>query len=474
MFVGREGELRSLEHAYAKGGFQMAVIYGRRRVGKTTLIDEFVRDKPTLYFTAQQKTTRQNLELFSAAVYEAFSLPTSLPAFASWNDALVLIVERARSWEGSQPLVFVFDEFPYAAESDPSLPSALQSVIDHGFAQTNAMLILCGSNEGFMESEVLGSKSPLYGRRTMQLRLPPFDYLDAARMLPGVSDEDLVAYYAMFGGTPYYLAQIDTGQTYAENVAELFFDRAGLLYEEPLMLLRQELHEPAGYNSVLDAIGSGATSPSRIADKVGMNPNSVGKYLRSLASLGIIERLVPLGGASAKRAVWKFGDPFFSYWYHFVSRYVGSIEEGAGRAVAGYATSGQAFLTYVGKQFENVCLQWVRRESIAGQLPFAALEFGRWWGTDHQTHEETDIDVVAVNSIERELLVGECKWRNSFDETRALRTLMSRAELLRGYDRKHYMLFSKREFSDGIRERANKGNNLRLVTLGDLYSELRA
>lgn len=475
MFVGRESELHSLERAYAKGGFQMAVIYGRRRVGKTTLIDEFVRDKPTLYFTAQQKTTRQNLELFSAAAYEAFSLPASLPAFATWNDALSFIVEKVRSWEGPRPLVFVFDEFPYAAESDPSLPSVLQSAIDHGFAQANAMLILCGSNEGFMEGEVLGSKSPLYGRRTMQLRLLPFDYLDAARMLPGVSDEELVAYYATFGGTPYYLSQIDTGQTYAENVSELFFDRAGLLYEEPLMLLRQELHEPAGYNSVLDAIGSGATSPSRIADKVGMNPNSVGKYLRSLASLGIIEKLEPLGGgAAAKRAVWTFGDPFFSYWYRFVSRYVGSIEEGAGRAVASYGTSGEAFLTYVGKQFENVCLQWVRRESIAGRLPFAALEFGRWWGTDPHAREEADIDVVAVNSIERELLVGECKWRNSFDESGALRTLMSRAELLRGYDRKHYVLFSKREFSDGMRKRASEGSGLRLVTLGDLYAELRA
>lgn len=475
MFVGRESELRSLERAYAKDGFQMAVIYGRRRVGKTTLIDEFVRGKPTLYFTAQQKTTRQNLELFSAAVYEAFSMPASLPAFASWSDALSFVVEQARSWEGLQPLVFVFDEFPYAAESDSSLPSVLQSAIDHGFAQTSAMLILCGSNEGFMESEVLGSKSPLYGRRTMQLRLLPFDYLDTARMLPGVSEEDLVAYYATFGGTPYYLSQIDVERTYAENVAELFFDRAGMLYEEPLMLLRQELHEPAGYNSVLDAIGSGATSPSRIADKVGMNPNSVGKYLRSLASLGIIRRLEPLGGGtSAKRAVWTFGDPFFSYWYHFVSRYVGSIEEGVGRSVAGYATSGQAFLTYVGKQFEDVCLQWIRRESIAGRLPFAALEFGRWWGTDPHSHEEADIDVVAVNAIERELLVGECKWRNSFDETGALRTLMGRAELLRSYDRKRYVLFSKGEFSEGMRERASQSNDLRLVTLGDLYAELRA
>ena len=218
MFVGREKELAVLDRMYAKRDFQMAVIYGRRRVGKTTLIDEFVKDKRTLYFTAQQKTSRQNLELFSNAVYSTFGLPSSLPAFSSWNDALAFVVRQVESEPTAAPLVFVFDEFPYAAEAEPSLPSALQSAIDHGFKQTSVKLILCGSNQGFMESEVLGGKSPLYGRRTLQIRLKPFDYLDAARMLPGVPVEELPVYYATFGGTPYYLSQIDLGVTYEENV----------------------------------------------------------------------------------------------------------------------------------------------------------------------------------------------------------------------------------------------------------------
>jgi len=258
MFVARERELAALERMYKRDGFQMAVIYGRRRVGKTTLIDEFVKDKRVLYFTAQQKTSHQNLELLSAATYAAFSLPATLPAFASWNDALRFVVERVGKEPPDTPLVIVFDEFPYAAEADPSLPSTLQATIDHGLKQTDTKLILCGSNEGFMESRVLGSKSPLYGRRTMQMRLNPFDYLDAARMLPGVPPEELVIYYATFGGTPYYLSQVDLSRTYEENVRELFFDRLGLLYEEPLMLLRQELFEPASYNSILRAIAGGA------------------------------------------------------------------------------------------------------------------------------------------------------------------------------------------------------------------------
>lgn len=473
MFVARERELDALERMYRKDSFQMAVIYGRRRVGKTSLIDEFTKDKPTLFFTAQQKTTRQNLELFSAAAYAFFHMPESLPAFGTWHDAISFVAERAAGWEATDPFVFVFDEFLYAAMADPSLPSALQVAIDHGFLQTSAKIVLCGSNEGFMETEVLGSKSPLFGRRTMQIRLLPFDYLDAARMLPGASPEELVAYYATFGGTPYYLAQIEPGRGYAANVRDLCFDRLGMLYEEPLMLLREELQEPALYNSTLDAIGAGATTASRIAQQAGINQNSIGRYLRILDDLGIIEKAVPLGGgASSRDARWHIKDPFFAYWYRFVSRYLGSIEEGAGEAVSKYATQGQAFDTYVGRQFKKICLQWVMRQSAAGQLPFAALEFGQWWGTDPSAHEQADIDVVATNAIEHEFLVGECKWRNSFNESDAIQTLEHRSTLLRGFTRTHLVLFSKRDVSAATRQKASQRNDLRLVSANDLYAGL--
>ncbi|MCI6262695.1 MAG: ATP-binding protein [Olsenella sp.] len=473
MFVARERELSSLEQMYRKDSFQMAIIYGRRRVGKTALIDKFVADKPALYFTAQERTVRQNLELFSALIYEFFSMPQTLPAFSSWHDAIAFIADRAASWTDSRPFVFVLDELPYAVETEPSLPSILQAAIDHGFSQTNAKIILCGSNEGFMESEVLGKKSPLYGRRTMQIHLQPFDYLDAAKMLPGASHEDLVAYYATFGGTPYYLAQIDAAEGYVENVRRLCFSPHGLLYEEPLMLLREELQEPALYNSTLDAIAAGATTSSRIAEQAGINTNSIGRYLRILDDLHIIEKAVPLGGGSSARdARWRIRDPFFAYWYRFVSRYLGSIEAGAGDAIVPYATAGQSFATYVGKQFETICLEWVRRQSIEGRLPFAALEFGQWWGTDPEKREQTDIDVVATNSIEHELLVGECKWRSSFNESAAIDALEHRSTLLRGFIRRYFILFTKEETSSATQEKAHARDDLRLVTADELFEEL--
>ncbi len=471
MFVGREEELGALERLYQKKGFQMVVLYGRRRVGKTTLLDEFSKGKPTLYFTAQVQSAAMNLRSFSQATYRFFDLPASTGSFSSWSDAFSFVANRSKDTD--DPLLFVFDEFPYAAESEPSLPSTLQIAIDHEFKGTNVRMVLSGSNEGFMESKVLGAKSPLFGRRTAQIKLQPFDYLDAARMIPSATDTQHVEYYAAFGGTPYYLAQIDESASFEENVEFLFFDKAGLLYEEPMMLLRQELREPASYNSVLSAIASGATSPKRIAEAAGIEQASVGKYLKTLEGLGFIERIVPFGEnpERSRKGLYIVCDPFFAYWYRFVSPNVGAIENGAGQAAA-KAASGEAFSTYVGKRFENVCLQWLVRRNRTGGLPFPASSFGRWWGTDPAAREQVDIDVIAADKPSKQILLGECKWRGTFNETEALEKLESRSTLIKGYDRRHLALFAKEPVGTATARKANGRDDLMLVSVRDLFENL--
>lgn len=469
MFVGREDELSTLERLFARRTFQMAVIYGRRRVGKTALIDQFVKGKRTLYFTAQQKSRLQNLALFSRVVYEFFGVPSELPPFQTWASALAYVSERAV--QSPDSLVFVFDEFPYAAEADPALPSVLQNAIDHGFKQSSMFMILCGSNEGFMESEVLGRKSPLYGRRTAQMKVRPFDYFDAARMLPKTSFPEVAKYYVVFGGTPYYVEQIDEDASFERNVTDQFFNISGLLYEEPLMLLRQELREPALYNSILDAIGRGATKPKEIAEKAGVERESVSKYLKTLEDLGVVRRLIPFGEnpQTSRRSIYRLDDQLFAFWYRFVSANVGAIESGAGAAVAQAQAFGQAFDTFMGGCFETMCAQWLVRANRAGRLPFLASSFGRWWGTDPRAREEVDIDVLAANKEEGRLLVGECKWRNEFDETEALRTLEERSRLLKGYDEVAYALFSKNPASEGTKVKASERGDVLLVGAQDMY-----
>ena len=467
MFVGRSQELESLNRLAARGTFQIVGVYGRRRLRKTALIQAIARDKPTLFFTAQQKSDALNLRAFSREAYRFFGVPESAGAFDDWASAFSFVAEQAQQRE---PFVFAFDEFPYAAQANPSLPSTLQIAIDHSFKQTGIFMIVCGSNEGFMESEVLGAKSPLYGRRTGQVRLRPLEYREAARLMPTDDPESLVTYYATFGGTPYYLLQLDPSLPYEDNVRNLCFDMAGALYAEPQMLLRQELREPALYSSILDAVASGATVPKRIADRSGVEEGTVGRYLKTLTDLGIVERVRPFGESErGRKSIYRLADPFFAYWYRFVSPYADMVENGLGSTAARFAL-GDTLSTYVGKQFESICLQWLVGEAREGRLPFMPTEFGTWWGPDPEAREQVDIDVLVGNRREKALVAGECKWRNSFDETEAIRILAHRAELIEGYTNRTLMLFAKHGVSEATAKKTAAMGNLRIVTAADLYA----
>ncbi|MCC6099241.1 MAG: ATP-binding protein [Olsenella sp.] len=460
-FVGRTRELSALAQHYDTGRFEMVVVYGRRRLGKTMLLAEFAKDKRCLFFTAQEKSDAINLREFSDAVAEFFNAPEV--RFSTWDDAMAFVARRAA--ETAEPLLLVFDEFPYAAKANPALPSILQTAIDHQMLGTNMTLVLCGSNQGFMESEVLGHRSPLYGRRTAQIELKPFDCFDARLMLPWTTPEEMVEYYATFGGTPYYLSQIRSDQSYEQNVIRLFFDPYGLLYGEPQMLLRQELNDLALYTSVLDAIATGATRPQAIADKAGIASASVGKYLKTLEGLGIVERRLPFGEnpVRSRKGIYRLHDPFYSFWYRFVSPNTAAIEMGAGETVARQSVFDSALDTYVGDRFEDVCLQWVERLNAQGKLGFIATKFGKWWGTDPIARERADVDVVVSDSAEKNMLLGECKWRNQFDQTEAIRLLEQRGNAFARGARKDYVLFSKRRASESTIKKAQERNDLRLV-----------
>lgn len=478
-FTGREHEMRELERLYRKGGFQMVVLYGRRRVGKTTLAFEFAKGKPTLAFTAKVQSDALNLADFSRRIYERFDLPQA-GAFATWDDAFAFVAKQA----AGEHLVFIFDEFPYAAAKNPGLVSTLQVAVDHQFGATNIFFILTGSNQGFMEEKVLGEaaadgssralgeKNPLFGRRTAQIHLAPFGYLEAARMLPNTPPERLVEYYACFGGTPYYLSMIDEDDTLQDNVERLFFTKEGLLYEEPMMLLRQELREPAMYSSIMDAVAAGANRPQEIADKVGDDRTVVGRYLGTLQSMGLVARRVPFGEnvRTSRKGVYRLCEPCFAFWYRFVQGSVDSIEQNAGELAAREALRPDELATYVGHWFEEICAAWVVARAKAGELPIAPVQFGTWWGTNPATRERDDIDVLAANARRGQLLLGECKWRNQFDESAALAKLATRRDLVGIYRDVWFALFSKRPARQATRV-AHAQDNVLFVDAEELYRE---
>lgn len=478
MFVGRDHELSELERLYRKGGFQMVVLYGRRRVGKTTLALEFARDKPQLVYTAKIQSDVLNLADFSREVYRFLGFPVSPGPFATWEDALVYLAQSV----GNRQLVFVFDEFPYAAQKCPALVSTLQVVIDRVFSKTNIFLIVTGSNQGFMEEKVLGGskhgqdesglgeKNPLFGRRTSQIHLMPFGYREAALMLPGRSPVELVEFYACFGGTPYYLSAVDQDESLGENIERLYFRKEGLLFEEPLMLLRQELREPSVYSSILSSIAAGTNRSTRIADRIGIDSTAMGKYLGVLRSLGLVERVAPYGEnvKTSKRAVYRISDPCFAYWYRFIEPTSDMVEQNAGKLAAAEALCDERLSTYVGHWFEAIARSWTVEAAVHRALPVAPVRFGSWWGTSNALRSQDDVDVVAGNPRTKEVLLGECKWRESVDVARMVEKQRERTALFPEYGDFALVFFTKRPVEASVRKRY-EGNRMMFIDAERLY-----
>ncbi|MDR3121016.1 MAG: ATP-binding protein [Clostridiales bacterium] len=469
MFVGRDAELSTLNKLYREDGFQMVVLFGRRRIGKTMLIREFVKDKPAIFFTAQEINDTMNLREFSKKVYRFFDFPEGAGTFGSWIDAFHFLATKA----AEKRFILAFDEFPYAVSANRALKSILQTAIDHEFLNTGLFLILCGSHMGFMENEVLGYKSPLFGRRTAQIRLAGLDYYDAGKLLGNFSNEDKIRLYACVGGTPHYLAQIKSAETFEENIKRLYFDSSGYLYNEPMMLLQQELREPAMYNSIVSAIAGGASRINEIATKIGEVGPKVSKYLSTLIRLQIVQKTFPFDETpqNSRRGVYQIADDCYAFWYRFVFPARPEIEGGSGDLTADAEVFGERLSTYIGKPpFEKICLQYLIRQNRNRKLPFTATGFGSWWGGDPREKIQTDLDVVAANRAKKQILLGECKWRRGAGDAAQLRKLMEKTYLLSGYGDRYYCLFSKTAFSKEARAMAD--GRVSLISTDDLFQQI--
>ena len=442
MFLGRTKELDSLERMYSKENFQMAVLYGRRRIGKTALLNEFSKSKKTLYLSAEEINDSLNLKKFSHTLGELLGI-NNFPSIPDWQTFFTIIVEQL----GKERLVLIIDEYPYAASANRSLNSILQHIIDYQFSKSNIFLILCGSSMSFMENHVLGEKSPLFGRRTGQLKLNPFDYYDAAQFYPNASAECKIKYYAVFGGTPYYLSLIDKNMTFEENVKELYFEMNSYLLNEGVLLMRQEFRESANYNAVLQAIASGANTLSEIVGFTKLESNFVSRYLLTLQELNFIERIIPFNANSlkGKKSLYCIAENFIAFWYRYVFPVKGEIERGNGDIY--FHLSLRNLSEYIGPIFETITLQYLRRENAAGKLPFTAKSFGKWWGKDKKGNVH-EIDIVLESINPNELIIGECKWNNTMKWNKTVDTLIERGTIFDKY-KQYLYLFTKAEMDEG-------------------------
>jgi AAA+ ATPase superfamily predicted ATPase len=444
-FFNREQELQFLEHKYRENGAQLIVIYGKRRVGKTELAKQFFHDKPHLYFLADKLPESVQLTDLARKAGEHFrDALLADRGFGRWEQFFAYLKEKT----AAEKLVIAIDEFPYLTESNSAVPSLFQKGWDEYLKDTRIFLMLLGSSISMMESQVLGQKAPLYGRRTGQMNIQPFSFKELPAMLPKKRFEERLSYWAVLGGIPLYLAKFDSQKSFFENVRRSILTKGELLYEEVEFILREELKEPRNYFSILRAIALGKRKMGEIVNETGLAKNIVTKYLAVLRDLHIADKEIPvteIHPEKSKQGLYSIADNFFKFWFRFVFLNRSLLEEGQTDFVLKKIQ--KEFPQFLSTAYEEILPDIVRRAVQKSPLPLYFPHAGRWW----QGNQE--IDLIALNPEEKTILFGEAKWTTRLVGTNIFEELVARSELVEWQKKKrkpYFALFSKRGFTPAM------------------------
>ena len=425
------------------------------------LINEFVKDKPTIYFTGVETNEKQNLENFSKSILNLKTGSETDASFTSFQAALEYVFKLAET----EQLVLVIDEYPYVAKACQSLASTLQLLVDKNKDTSKLFLILCGSSMSFMEENVLSYKAPLYGRRTAQFKIRPFDFFEACAWYKDRDIYEQALLYGIVGGTPQYMLQMNPAVSVEENIKNNFLNPNSFLYEEPGNLLKQEVREPAIYNAIITAIANGYSKLSEISGKVGEETSVCAAYIKNLISLGIVRKEMPYGEESTRKTIYSLEDNMFRFWYRFIPENSSAITRGTADLV--YRRIEPHLNDFMGLVFEEICKQYLWKQLICGGIPVYFMDLGRFWGTNPGNRQQFEIDIMGAEDKDTALF-GECKWRNEKVDLDVLETLIERGELFH-FKNKYYYVFSKNGFTKGCMEKAAEMQNVILVSYKDMF-----
>ena len=471
-FIGRVEELKKLNSLYTVSGFSMAVIYGRRRIGKSTLIAEFIKNKKAIYYMATKVGTARNVELLEKEVLKVLAPELNNITFKTLEDLLTFVGNNA----SEEKLVFIIDELPYWADKDEGILSTFQKFADIEWSDKNIMFILCGSALSFMEDKVLSEKSPLFGRRTAQIKLEAFNYIEAADFVPNYSNEDKAICYGITGGVAKYLSLIDNQKSIDENIIELFFEKTGYLYDETRNLLIQEFNDISLVNNIIEQIASGENTINLIANKVHEKETTVLYSLNKLMSVGLIEKRVCITEEkNKKKTQYVLKDQMFKFWYSYVPAAISTIEIGKGEIYYNKLVKPHIH-TFMGNVFEEMCKYFTLVEGLNGNLNCFVTETGTWWGTElienntqKRQIQSADVDVVGISASDKAIIVGECKFKNEKIDKSIYEVLVRRSKVISSkYPIVQYLLFSLSGFTEWFDENIDK-RIVKLYTLDDLY-----
>jgi uncharacterized protein len=405
-FIGREQELSLLDALWEAPGAQFLILYGRRRVGKTALLSNWVErtGNRALYWAATPSSSLAQLRSFSQAVYN-FANPAA-PAtddftYTTWEQAL----RQAASLAASTRTAIFVDEFTYVLEVSPDVAGILQNAWDQVLSQADILLCLCGSHLGMMKRQFLSYQAPLYGRATAQIHLQPLPFGATRAFFPRYSAVDRVAIYAMFGGVPAYWERLDARKSITQNIKLQLLSANNLMQSEPALLLHDFVSDLHNYVSILTAIAHGARTPKEIARSTGLPNMQIPKYLSVLAEAGFVERRVPVTANpdSSRAGRHHILDPYLRFYYRFLEsrqfQFSMQIQEQA------LAEITRHLIDFIGTYtWEELCREWTLRAGAARQIPWMPDQVGSAWDRTFQ------VDVAGINRMEKTLVLGECKW----------------------------------------------------------------
>jgi len=453
-FINREKELEWLRKAYKDARNSFLIIYGRRRVGKTELIKHFSKEKDHVYFLATTKSEKENLrdlqnimaDFLKDEIFKKIE-------FGGWEDLFEEFTKKV-----GRSLIISIDEFPCLIEHNKAIPSIFQKIWDENLKDKQVMLILCGSSIGMMETEVLGYKSPLYGRRTGQWKLEPFKFRELRQFFPNSSFEDRLQFFSFLDGIPEYLNKMDAQKSPIWNLKNRIFKKGEYLYEEAENLLRQEFREPRNYFSILQAIAEGNTRYGTICNRAGLDKSMASQYLKNLIDLHVIRKEFPVTQKKESRnAHYSLSDNYYDFWFEFIYPSKSLIEEDKQELLVNKIQ--EQLKMHFSSVFEQVC------RGMIWKLHQDFTRVGLWWQGDEE------IDVMGLNEKENIILLGECKWSKNKVDGGLLEDLEMKSKNIKwklGKRKEIFALFSKSGFTGELENLAKRRKDLELYDLGRL------
>lgn len=461
-FINRVHELETLEKEYSRKESSLVIVYGRRRVGKTSLINRFLLNhkNSSLYFLATQESELQNARYFCEQVGAFIKNDLMKNSVADWLTGLKLFSE----YKTKERKILVLDEFQYLGIANKAFPSVIQKAWDLFLKDSNIMLILCGSLVTLMQQQTLDYASPLYGRRTAQIKLKQIPFNHYHEFFPKLSEDELVRFYSVTGGIPKYIETFEESSDIFLSIANNVLNKQSYLYEEPFFLLQNEVTEIGSYFSLIKSISLGNRKLSDISAHLGVKQTNLTKYLKTLSDLDLIEREVPVTEDSpekSKMGLYRVKDNFISFWFQFVYPYRSYLERGETDYVIEEIKE-KFIQNYVSYVYEDICREKMWEFASKNLWKFRFNKLGRYWGN---LCGETDI--VALDTNGKNMILGECKYSNSEKGLALLHDLEEKSAVLLKHTQSKsvsYIIFSKSGFTKGLTDEAKKRNDVTLVS----------